>query len=399
MEAYLLDWANLLLRWLHVIVAIAWIGASFYFVFLDASLVSPKGENPDRVAGELWAVHGGGFYHARKFMGAPPSIGGHLHWFYWESYMTWISGFVLLAVSYLWNPSGYLVDPSVASWTNTQAVLLVLAYLVGFWLVYEAICRLAGRPGQGDRAVALGVSLAVIAAAWLTLHTFSGRAAFLLTGAMMATVMTTNVLFWIIPGQRRMVACLQAGQPVDPLPGLVGKQRSVHNTYFTLPVVFTMLSNHYGFVTQHSQKFWLLLLIMLAGALIRVFFVRRHGHRLGKHSHPWPYAAAGGVALIATIAIAAPKPNSASSIAPQGPQADIQTIQTIASKHCLQCHGAAVQLKNVRLDSPEELKRHALSVYQQVVVQKAMPMSNVTQMTDAERAAVASWFKAGAPTQ
>lgn len=396
METYLLDWANLLLRWLHVIVAIAWIGASFYFVFLDSSLVAPRGENPDRVSGELWAVHGGGFYHARKFMGTPPRIGGHLHWFYWESYMTWISGFLLLAVSYLWNPSSYLIDPAVAAWTNTQAVLLVLAYLLGFWLVYEAICWLAGKPGQGDRAVALSVALAVIAAAWLAVQTFSGRAAFLITGAMMATVMTTNVLFWIIPGQRCMVASLKAGQPVDPLPGLIGKQRSVHNTYFTLPVVFAMLSNHYGFVTQHEQRLGLLLLIMLAGALIRLFFVRRHGYLLGKHGHPWPYAAVGVLVLIGVIAMAAPHQSTGPVSTAQGTLAEMQGI---TQKHCLQCHGAAVQFKNVRLDSPEELKRHALAVYQQVVVQKAMPMSNITQMTDAERAVVAAWFKAGAPVR
>jgi len=398
MDAYLLDWANLLFRWLHVIAAIAWIGASFYFVFVDSSLVAPKAENPDRVAGELWAVHGGGFYHSRKFMDAPPRIGGHLHWFYWESYVTWLSGFALLAVSYLWNPSSYLIDPSVAVWSDAQAIGLVLAFLGGFVLVYEAICRFAGKPGQGDRIVALGVSLAVITGAWLAMHTFAGRAAFVITGAMMATVMTTNVLFWIIPGQRRMVASLKVGQPLDPLPGLIGKQRSVHNTFFTLPVVFAMLSNHYGFITQHEQRLLLLLLIMLAGALIRVFFVRRHGFLLGKHGHPWPYAFLGVTLLALIMIIAAPaKVFSTTDGAPS--QANFAQIQIVMQNHCIQCHGAAVQLKNVRLDSPEDIKRHAQSVYQQVVVQKLMPMNNLTQMSDQERALVAAWFKAGAPIQ
>lgn len=396
MDTYLLDWANLLLRWLHVIVAIAWIGASFYFVFLDSSLTPPKGDNPDRVAGELWAVHGGGFYHARKFAGAPPSIGGHLHWFYWESYATWLSGFALLAVSYLWNPSSYLIDPAVASWSDMQAVGLVLLYLLGFVLVYEAICRYAGKPGSGDRAVAAWVALAVIASAWLTVHTFSGRAAFLVTGAMMATVMTTNVLFWIIPGQRRMVASLSAGQALDPMPGLIGKQRSVHNTYFTLPVVFAMLSNHYGFITQHSQRWMLLLLIMLAGALIRLFFVKRHAYKLGRQQHPWPYLAASIGILTTLIVLGAPAATSTSGTPVSGRLSDVQAVM---QKHCLQCHGSAVQLKNVRLDSADELKRHAAAVYQQVVVQKAMPMSNLTQMSDHERAIIAEWFKAGAPTQ
>lgn len=395
MEAYVLDWANLLLRWLHVIVAIAWIGASFYFVFLDSSLVPPKGDNPDRVAGELWAVHGGGFYHARKFQGAPPYIGGHLHWFYWESYATWLSGFALLAVSYLWSPSIYLIDPTVASLTSGQAIGLALAYLVGFVVVYEGICRWAGKPGQGDTTVAIGVSIAVIVAAWLTVHTFAGRAAFLITGAMMATVMTTNVLLWIIPGQKRMVASLQAGQPLDPTPGLIGKQRSVHNTYFTLPVVFTMLSNHYGFITQHDHRFWLLLLIMLAGALIRLFFVRRHSYLLGKHGHPWPLAGAGVLVLIATIIIAAPpaKPPEPAASA----QGSLQEVRSLMQVHCIQCHNAQVQFKNVRLDSDEAIARHAQAVYQQTVVLRAMPMNNVTQMTEPERAVIAAWFRAGAP--
>lgn len=398
METYLLDWANLLFRWLHVIAAVAWIGASFYFVFLDSSLVAPKGDNPDRVSGELWAVHGGGFYHARKFMGAPPFIGGHLHWFYWESYVTWLSGFALLAVSYLWNPSIYLVDPSVAAWSDGQAIALVLAFLVGFVVVYEAICRFAGKPGQDDRVVSFWVALAVIVGAWLAVHTFAGRAAFLITGAMIATVMTTNVLFWIIPGQRRMVASLQKGEPLDPRPGLIGKQRSVHNTFLTLPVVFAMLSNHYGFITQHEQRLLLLLLLMLAGALIRLFFVRRHGFLLGKHGHPWPYAML-GLALIAVIvAVGAPTKNPTTPM-PISASDSFARVQTVMQTHCIQCHNAAVQFKNVRLDSANDLKRHAQAIYQQVVVQKLMPMNNVTQMTAQERDLVATWFKNGAPTQ
>jgi len=403
MDAYLLDWANLLFRWLHVIAAIAWIGASFYFVFLDSSLVPPRAENPDGVSGEIWSVHGGGFYHARKFIGAPPYIGGHLHWFYWESYVTWISGFLLLSVSYLWSPSSYLIDPSVAQWTDAQAIGLVVAYLVGFVLVYEVICRFAGKPGKGDTAVAFWTAIATVVAAWLTIHTFSGRAAFLLTGAMMATVMTTNVLFWIIPGQRRMVSSLQKGQPLDPTPGLIGKQRSVHNTYFTLPVIFTMLSNHYSFVTQHDQRVWLLLLMIFAGALIRLFFVQRHRFLLGKSRHPWPYFAAGIVLIIAAMVVAAPHTPPLGASNPSmtlASKADtLSELRGVLQAHCIQCHGPSVQLKNVRLDSTEDLKRHALSVYQQVVVQKLMPINNVTKMTDEERAVVAAWFKAGAPIQ
>ncbi len=409
MEAFLLDWANLLLRWLHVIVAVAWIGASFYFVFLDLSLVPPKGDNPDRVYGEIWAVHGGGFDHARKFMGAPPYVGGHLHWFYWESYFTWITGFLLLSVSYLWNPSSYLIDPSVAALTDGQAVGIVLAMLVGFFLVYELICRFAAKPGKGDGIVAVLVALAVAGAAAIATELFSGRAAFLITGAMMATVMSANVLFWVIPGQKKMVAKLQAGEEVDPLPGIIGKQRSVHNTYFTLPVLFAMLSNHYGFITGHEDRLVLLLLIMVGGALIRHFFVQMHGYKLGRVGHPWPYLLAGLALLVAAIAVSVPAPKTpvaagapaatTSGNSTAGPMATGNTlrIQQIVSQHCLQCHGAAVQMKNVRLDSPEELQRHALAMYQQVAVLRAMPMNNLSQMSDEERQTVAAWFKAGAP--
>ena len=410
MEAFLLDWANLLLRWLHVIVAVAWIGASFYFVFLDLSLVPPKGDNPDKVYGEIWAVHGGGFYHARKFMGAPPYVGGHLHWFYWESYFTWITGFLLLSVSYLWNPSSYLIDPSVAALTDGQAVGIVLSMLLGFFLVYELICRFAAKPGKGDGVVAVLVAVAVAVAAFVATELFSGRAAFLITGAMMATVMSANVLFWVIPGQKKMVAKLQAGEEVDALPGIIGKQRSVHNTYFTLPVLFAMLSNHYGFITGHEDRLVLLLLIMVGGALIRHFFVQMHGYKLGRVGHPWPYLVAGLALLVAAIAVSVPAPKgaatsgapapitmSSSSVAPAASGGALR-IQQIMSQHCLQCHGAAVQMKNVRLDSPEALKSHALAVYQQVAVLRAMPMNNLTQMSDEERQTVAAWFKAGAPT-
>ena len=409
MEAFLLDWANLLLRWLHVIVAVAWIGASFYFVFLDLSLVPPKGDNPDRVYGEIWAVHGGGFYHARKFVGAPPYVGGHLHWFYWESYFTWITGFLLLSVSYLWNPSSYLIDPSVAALTDGQAVGIVLAMLVGFFLVYELICRFAAKPGKGDGIVAILVALAVAGAAAMATELFSGRAAFLITGAMMATVMSANVLFWVIPGQKNMVAKLQAGEEVDPLPGIIGKQRSVHNTYFTLPVLFAMLSNHYGFITGHEDRLVLLLLIMVGGALIRHFFVQMHGYKLARVGHPWPYLVAGLALLVAAIAVSVPVPKAPLAVvapaattsgtpsAPPMATGNTLRIQQIVSQHCLQCHGAAVQMKNVRLDSPEELQRHALAMYQQVALLRAMPMNNLTQMSDEERQVVAAWFKAGAP--
>jgi uncharacterized membrane protein len=410
MESYLLDWANLLLRWLHVITAIAWIGSSFYFVFLDSSLTPPEDEDLKRqgVSGELWAVHGGGFYHPVKFNVAPPQLPGHLHWFYWESYSTWLSGFALFSVSYLWSAGTYLVDKSRMDWAPTAAVAAALAFLVVFWLLYDAICRAFGQRKNGDAIVGALVFVLVCIASWLACHWFAGRAAFLLVGAMMATAMSANVFFWIIPGQRTVVADLKAGRPVDPIHGKRGKQRSVHNTYFTLPVLFAMLSGHYSFTWSHPQNWLVLILMMLAGAAIRQFFVLRHGYKLGRNAHPWPYALVGVAVLLAVVAWLRPTPapdaaikNIANSALPTGAGGsfDYEKFQAVLQQRCVQCHGAEVQMKGLRLDVPEQLASRAPLIYQQVVQQKLMPLNNATQMTEAERALVARWFQAGAPVR
>ena len=395
METYLLDWANLLLRWLHVIVAIAWIGSSFYFVFLDSSLTPPEDEQlkKDGVSGELWAVHGGGFYHPVKFAVSPPKLPEHLHWFYWESYSTWLSGFALFLVSYLWSPSVYLIDPKVFAWSPGAAITAALAFLVVFWLLYDAICRLFGQSENGDAKVGALVMALVCAAAWLATQLFAGRAAFLLVGAMIATAMSANVFFWIIPGQRTVVADLKAGRPVDPIHGKRGKQRSVHNTYFTLPVLFAMLSNHYSFTHTHPQNWLILIGMMFAGASIRQFFVMRHGFKLGRNAHPWPYAAAGVAVLVALIVWLKPDPVQAVAVPDSVSYAQLKPV---IEQRCVMCHGAALQSKNVRLDSPDALKQHAQAVYQQVVVSRLMPMNNATGLTEAERALIGQWFKGGA---
>lgn len=299
MESYVLDWANLLLRWVHVITAIAWIGSSFYFVFLDSSLTPPEDEDLKKqgVSGELWAVHGGGFYHPVKFNVSPPQLPKHLHWFFWESYSTWLSGFALFTVSYLYSASTYLIDKSKMDWAPATAIIVALGFFVVFWLLYDAICRIFGQRKNGDAIVGALVFVLVCVASWLACHWFAGRAAFLLVGAMIATAMSANVFFWIIPGQRTVVAQIKAGQPVDPIHGKRGKQRSVHNTYFTLPVIIAMLSNHYSFIYSHPQRWLVLALLMLAGALIRQFFVARHAWHLGKAGNPWPFAAVGVVVL------------------------------------------------------------------------------------------------------
>jgi uncharacterized membrane protein len=399
MESYLLDWANLLLRWLHVITAIAWIGSSFYFVFLDSSLVPPVDEDLRKqgVTGELWAVHGGGFYHPVKFGVAPPQLPPHLHWFYWEAYTTWMSGFALFTVSYLWNASTYLVDPAVHAWSPGAAVAVALSFLVVFWMAYDTICQLFGRRKNGDAIVGALVLLLVCAAAWLACHWFAGRAAFLLVGAMIATSMSANVFFWIIPGQKKVIASIEAGEPPDPIHGWRGKQRSVHNTYFTLPVLFAMLSNHYGFLYAHAQNWLVLVLMMFAGAAIRQFFVMRHGYKLGRNRHPIAYALVGLAVIAAVITWLAPD-FAAQARAAKAP-ADYGTVQKVVEQRCYMCHGAQVQMKNVRLDSPEGLKQHAAAVYQQAVVAKTMPLNNATHITEDERAVIGQWFKAGAPVK
>ena len=406
MESYILDWLNLLLRWTHVITAIAWIGSSFYFVFLDSSLTAPEDEDLKKqgVSGELWAVHGGGFYHPVKFAVKPPQLPKHLHWFYWESYSTWLTGFALFTVSYLWSAGTYLIDKSKMDWAPWQAVTVALCFLVVFWLLYDLICRLYGQRKNGDAIVGALVLVLVCVASWLACHWFAGRAAFLLVGAMLATSMSANVAHWIIPGQRKMVAAIKAGEPVEPIHGKIGKQRSVHNTYFTLPVLFAMLSGHYSFTYTHPQNWLVLIAMMFAGAAIRQFFVMRHGFKLGRNGNPWPYAAVGVAVIVAMIVWLAPEPVKTAPVAAEaaensaGGAIAYATLQPILAQRCYLCHGEQVQMKNVRLDSAANTKLHAQNIYQQVVVSKIMPMNNTTGISEAERMLIKQWFESGART-
>ena len=395
MENYLFDWANLLLRWVHVITAIAWIGSSFYFVFLDSSLTPPADEDLKKqgVSGELWAVHGGGFYHPVKFNVSPPKLPENLHWFYWESYSTWLSGFSLFTVSYLWSASTYLIDKSRMDWAPGNAILVALAFLAVFWLLYDGICRVFGQRRNGDAIVGALVFILVCLASYLACLWFSGRAAFLLVGAMMATSMSANVFFWIIPGQKKVVAAIKAGAAVDPIHGQRGKQRSVHNTYFTLPVLFAMLSGHYSFTYTHPQNWLVLISMMFAGAAIRQFFVMRHGYKLGRNRNPLAYALVGlAVILTVIVALRPASPAPVATLAVPG----FPEVQKVLEQRCFMCHGAQVQMKNIRLDSPEGVRQHAQNIYQQVLVTRIMPMNNATGMTDAERELIGTWFRAGA---
>jgi uncharacterized membrane protein len=395
MDTYLLDWLNLLLRFAHVITGIAWIGASFYFVFLDLSLTPPTDPvlKAKGVDGELWAVHGGGFYHPQKYLVAPKSLPEHLHWFIWESYSTWLTGFALFTVLYLFNANIFLVDKSVFDWSPGAAVLAALGFLVAGWLVYDAICRAFGRRERGDLIVGVLVFVFVVAASWVACRLFAGRAAFLLVGAMLATAMSANVLFWIIPGQRKVIAQMRAGQPVDPIHGQRGKQRSLHNTYFTLPVLVAMLSNHYGWLVQAKHNWLVLVVLMLAAALVRHSFVARHKALVLQQPVPWGYAAA-GVAMTIAVSLAL-MPARSTPTAAAAP-ATMAAVKAIVDQRCVLCHNAQVQQKNVALHTAELIRQHAQAVYQQAVVLKLMPLGNATQITDDERAVIKRWYEAGA---
>ncbi len=397
---YLLDWLNFLVRWFHLIAGIAWIGASFYFIWLDSHLRPPLDEDSRRIGigGEVWAVHGGGFYRAQKFAVAPPELPPTLHWFKWESYATWISGFFMLCLVYYASAEINLIDPSVMALSKPVAIGIGLAFIVGSWVVYDLLCR--SPLGRSEPVLASVMFVLLAIAAWGLTQIFSGRGAFIHFGAMLGTIMSANVLMVIIPGQRQLVAAKKAGLPPDPIHGIRGKQRSVHNTYFTLPVLFVMISNHYAFLTNAEQAWLVLILISLAGALIRLAFVMRH------RGTPRPLLAWMGVALIAAVIVMlAPRPSAPVPAAGAGGAAvaaapSMERIRFIMEQRCVSCHavqptqpGFASAPKNVVLDTEERILAQARAVHQHTVVLKSMPIANLTQMTDAERAEVDQWFR------
>jgi len=399
---YVLEWLNLLVRWLHIITGIAWIGASFYFVWLDNTIrpPAPGSELAKKgVSGELWAVHGGGFYNPQKYLVAPAELPKELHWFKWEAYSTWLSGFALLFIVYYFNAQAMMVDRGVADLSSWQAVGVGLGSLVLGWVVYDLLCR--SPLGKRDLLVGVAIFLFLLAASWVLTRLLSGRAAYLHVGAMIGTMMVANVAMVIIPGQRKMVNAMLAGQKPDPIHGIKAKQRSVHNNYFTLPVLFIMISNHYAMTYRHEHAWAVLGVIMLAGVLIRHFFNLRHKGRI-----EWKYPAA-GVALLLVLAVAiAPKaPPQSATVSAQDAAARFAAVRTIVDQRCVACHaqqptqpGFATAPGGVMLHTPDLVHQNAARIYQQTVQTKAMPLANLTNMTDAERAQIAAWFEAGART-
>ena len=397
MEAYVLEWLNVLGRWFHLIAGIAWIGASFYFVWLDSHLRAPR--YPDEaerlgIGGEVWALHGGGFYRAQKFAVAPPELPEPLHWFKWEAYTTWLSGMFMLGLIYYASAEVYLIDRSVADLGKPASIAIGLAFLAGGWIVYDLLCR--SPLGRREPILAAVMLALCTVAAYALTHLFSGRGAYIHFGGMLGTIMTANVFFVIMPGQREMVKARVDGRAPDPVHGARGKQRSVHNTYFTLPVLFTMISNHYALFTNAKWNWLVLMAIALAGVFIRLFFTFRH-RGIVKPSF-WAI----GIALLTAVFVAL-MPRGAVTAAGEATFGDVQAIVVA---RCASCHAAtptfagfAAAPKNVLLDTSERILAQSKLVHQQTVVLKAMPIGNLTQMTDEERAKVDAWFRAGAKAE
>jgi uncharacterized membrane protein len=396
MDAHYLEFLSMLVRWLHFIAGVAWVGSSFYFIWLDNTIEppAPGSDNAKKgVGGELWAVHGGGFYNPQKYLVAPAALPEKLHWFKWEAYTTWLSGTALLVLVYWLKAGTMMIDGNVRALTPPQAVGLGAASMVGSWIVYDLLCK--SPLGRRDGLLGLVVFGLIGAVAWGLARTLGGRAMFIHVGTAIGTIMAANVAMVIIPGQRRMVAAMRAGQAPNPEDGQRAKQRSVHNNYFTLPVLFIMISNHYASAYSHPQNWAVLMLMTAAGVVIRHFFNRRH-----KGVYAWQYPALGagllGVVAWWTQPRLVPLP-------PVEGEVTFNRVRAIVGSRCIMCHSPAPTYPGytqpqagVLLHTPADLVQNAPRLYQQVVVTRIMPLGNVTNITEQERAVLAAWVKAGA---
>ena len=386
---FALDWPNLLLRWAHMIAGIAWIGTSFYFVALDFSL-RKHANLPPGVAGEAWEVHGGGFYHVRKYLTAPEKLPSDLIWFKWEAYLTWMTGFLLLIVLYYLQAETYLIDPLVMALSQWQAIGLSVASLVAGWLVYTALCR--SPIGGNSVLLAMCVMTMILAAAYGYTHVFSGRGAFIHIGAFIGTLMAANVFMVIIPNQRKITAALLRGEKPDPCYGITGKQRSLHNTYLTLPVLLMMVSNHFPMLTDHPQAWILAGLVVIAAALTRHFLVRTEvGDRQSDIAWTLPLI---GSALALALMLTQPEKLNLY----QGDVSDDEALSIVTTR-CSSCHARQpsdptikAAPKGIALETIGSLKRYAAQIVTQAVRNKAMPLGNKTRMTVEERAKLGAWI-------
>ena len=395
------EWLSFAARWLHVVTAIAWIGASFYFIALDLGL--RRTENLPRLAhGEEWQVHGGGFYHVTKYLVAPDFLPEHLTWFKWEAYFTWITGFVMLVIVYYAGADLYLIDRHVLDVPDWVGILISIGSIVVGWIVYDFLCK--SRIGESTVGLMLALFAVLVAMSWFYVHVFTGRAALLHMGAFTATIMAANVAHIIIPNQRIVVADLKAGRVPDAKYGKIAKQRSLHNNYLTLPVIFFMLSNHYplAFATRYN---WIIAdLVFLMGVLIRHYFNTRHAR---KGSPNWTWAATAVIFLVICWLSTAPKvgqeseAEKAAAIAqPYMADAHFAQVEDVVMGRCSMCHSATPNWpgvpeapKNVILDNPVGIASHAKDIAMEAGFSHAMPPGNISEITDDERALIVAWYR------
>ena len=383
MDPYLRDVLDVCIRMLHVVAGIAWIGASFYFVRLDLALRPPKSSEDAEagVGGEFWGVHGGGLYHSQKYRLAPPEMPEPLHWFKWEAYTTWLSGFALFVLLYYVDADIRLADPGVADLEVWQAIGLSVLGVVLAWVVYDALCRLLA--DRHELALVVVGTLFVALAAWGAGQLFSPRAAYLQIGVMLGTIMAANVLLVIIPAHRRLVAAMEEGREPDAYPLWQAKTRSVHNNYLTLPVLFTMLAGHFAFTYGADQAWLVLVAVMLLTALVRVFFNRWHA---GRRTWWVPAVAAVGVVALALWL----RPDDAVPLVPE--EVTFAEVQSVIAQRCATCHSGAGAPLGVRLETPAEIEARIHDIARMAVQTETMPPGNSTGMTDEERSLLASWI-------
>jgi uncharacterized membrane protein len=395
-----LEWVSLLVRWFHVIAGVAWIGASFYFIWLDNSLrTPPKWKQEKGIKGDLWAVHSGGFYEVAKYSYGPEQMPDTLHWFKWEAYSTWLSGMALLVLVYYFGASAYLIDPNVKVLTPMQAVSYGLLYIFGGLALYELACR--SKLGQSPKVFAVFLTALIVLACWLATFLFSGRGAYIHVGALIGTIMVGNVFFNIIPAQRKMVQAVSNKQEINPAWGSDAKLRSVHNNYFTLPLLFIMISNHYPMTYQHELNWLVLVVIIGLSAFIRHYFNLKH-----KDIYKPSILILGaiGMALLA-LWVSWPKPvnDNPPSVTKSVDLAVLSAqqirVQETINLHCVSCHATnpsdaiftAAPL-GLKLDSWQQIQNNASKIYNRTVVTKDMPLMNKTKMTDEQRQLLGEWF-------
>jgi uncharacterized membrane protein len=387
---YWWGWGNLLFRWLHVLAAIAWIGSSFYFIALDNHLRPPADERDAErgVGGEVWEIHGGGFYRIEKFRVAPHVLPEPLYWFKWEAYTTWLSGFALFVVVYFSHPQTYLVDPTVAKLSSWEAIVLAVAGLLVAWAVYDAACRLFEK---SDRAITAIVVGGVVVAAYGASLLFQARAAYLEVGAMLGTIMAANVFFVIIPAHWELVRAKEAGREPDSRWNARGKQRSVHNNYLTLPVLFAMLSNHFPFTYGHAHAWLVLVCLMAIGAWTRHFFNLRHRGR-----DAWWILAVSAAGIVGVAIWLRPHTSSGAAAGPVPPFA---RVQSVIARRCAPCHslhpsmpGVSAPPAGIVFDTRAKIDLLAPLIKTAAVDSRLMPPGNATHITDAERDVLARWL-------